>query len=151
MSHSVWILVSSLQCPFSLCSLLPKSHFDLFICFHHLHYFLFCPICNSWRVALKRPLSLSRQREEGTMSPWKQIRVELSARQILFCCLVYQHPQQICEVMTVMHYLVKAVKGRITNCKHCPIITVSPEEHRRVKLAVHRHFYIEIELKERYA
>lgn len=85
------------------------------------------------------------------MSPWEQIRVELSERQILFCCLVYRHPQQICEVMTVMHYLVKAVRGRITNCRHCPIITVSPEQCTRIKLAVQTFPHIEIEVKERHA
>lgn len=49
--------------------------------------------------------------------------------------LVYRHAQQICVAVIVMHYLVKAVKGRITNDKQCPIITASPEEHGRVKLA----------------
>lgn len=138
----VWIPVSSLWYPQGFCSLLPKSNFDLFFvsCFHHLDYFLFCPICNGWTVSLKRPLNPSKEteRQEGRKSPWEQMRVELSARQISFWGLVYRHAQQIFEVVIVMHYLVKAGKGRITNGRQCPIITASPEEHRRVKLA-HRH------------
>lgn len=111
---------------------------DLFICVHHLHYSLPGPICNA---ALKRPLSRrkQKQRQERKKNPWEQIRVELSARQISFWGLVYRHAQQIYEVVIVMHYLVKAVKGRITNGRQCPIITASPEEHRRVKLA-QRHY-----------
>lgn len=38
-----------------------------------------------------------------------------------------------------MHFLVKAVKGRLTNGRQCPIITASPEEHKRVKLAQRRN------------
>ncbi len=57
-----------------------------------------------------------------------------------------------------MHYLVKAVKGRITNDKQCPIITASPEEHERVRLAqrhntihtIHPNLHMEGMVKERH-
>lgn len=93
----------------------------LFVCFHL--YFLLCPICNGWRSAHRD------NRERRILGR----KVELSSKQFFFFGLVYRHTQT--EVVIIMHYLVKAVKGRITNGKQCPIITASPEEHRRVRLA----------------
>ena len=61
--------------------------------------------------------------------------VKISILAISFGVLVYRHAQQICEVVIAIHYPERGVKGGITNGRQCPIITASPEEHRRVKLA----------------
>lgn len=45
----------------------------------------------------------------------------------------------ICESMIAMYYPEDSMKGRITNGSQRLIITTSPEEHRRVKLAQRRH------------
>lgn len=55
--------------------------------------------------------------------------LELSARHISFGFLEYPHAQQIYKVVIAMHYLVRAVKGGITNGKTCPTITASEEVH----------------------
>lgn len=127
----------------------PSSRVKLWILFItgflHLHYFLLGPILHVWKISLKRPLSRSTETErwEGRRSPWHQITVVLSARPMLgirilvisFLVLVYGHTLLICETVIAMHYPENRVKGRITNGSQCRIITASPEEHRRVKLA----------------
>lgn len=118
--------------PLGLCTPLPKSEFDSFICscFHHLHYSQLCPICKCWRVAQRD------KRERRILGS----RWELSCQQDVFhsLSLVYWHAKQPCEVVIVLHYLVNAVTGRITNGKQSSIITASAEEHWRVKV-IQRH------------
>lgn len=82
---SFHLLLCGFECPASnvLCKLVQLS-FNVKWCFHQPHYFLLCPNSNCWRVALKRSLTPNKQRErhEVRTSLLRQIRVELSARQI---------------------------------------------------------------------
>lgn len=61
--------------------------------------------------------------------------LRMSSLAISSWLIIYWHAQQICGVVIAMHYPERRVKGRIANSRQCSIITASPEEHGRVKLA----------------
>lgn len=110
----------------------------LFVCLFYLHYFLLRPICNGWRVALKRSLNKQTEKQEGEEGEDGSLGADKSwavSKEAFIWGLFYRHTQQVCGVMIVMHYLVEAVNGRISGGRLCAIITAGPEEHMRVKLA----------------
>lgn len=102
-----------------------------FLCF--VFVFIICIIFCSLPSVMVGELPRGTRRKEESLVADKSWAV--SKANFILLGFVYRHSQPISEDVIVMHYLVMAAKGRITNGRQCPIITASPEEHRRVKMA----------------
>lgn len=77
-------------------------------------------------------------------SPWQRITAVRhpcwNQHFLLFLTVVCKgFAQLISETVIVMYYPENSMKSGIKNCSQCLIITTSPEEHRRVKLAQRRN------------
>lgn len=113
--YTLPLMDCSFHLTMSLSFLQPSSQIKVWvICLHYLVYFLLCPISNGWKVAQRH------KREE--------ISVDCRQGKIHSLCSVCLQTRQICEVVIVMEYVVKAVKERIKNRKYYQSLSRGAQE-----------------------
>ena len=133
--RGVWIPVSSSRCPRAALFQCQTLIYFLLASFHCLCYLPPCPVWDGWRAALKRTLIPGRETEgRGVEESLGADKFGADSKENFLLgspssCV----PDWFVGLWLWCIIWSKRSKGGFTDGRQRPIITTSPEEHRRVR------------------